>query len=163
MIVGGRISYTFIRHASGATSSAGWLHHSSLGISSSNPSAGAVRVVADMCGAYADSAEFFSFLWPLYPITWGICHGANGIHPESKMVFYGVLDILAKPVFIFIHIHALHAIDLSRFGLTGVGVGVISAVKGTRTGGHFNDKHGANTASGTPVNRPVDPLQAAAA
>ncbi|MCJ1435756.1 ion channel activity [Xylographa pallens] len=39
------------------------------------------------------------FLWFLYPIAWGISEGGNVIHPDSEAVFYGILDLLAKPVF----------------------------------------------------------------
>ncbi|KAI0473556.1 bacteriorhodopsin [Xylariaceae sp. FL0804] len=39
------------------------------------------------------------FLWFLYPIAWGLSEGGNVIHPDGEAVFYGVLDILAKPVF----------------------------------------------------------------
>jgi bacteriorhodopsin len=46
-----------------------------------------------MCGAWT------MFLWFIYPIAWGLCEGGNVISPDSKAVFYGVLDILAKPVF----------------------------------------------------------------
>ncbi|MCJ1337753.1 ion channel activity [Bachmanniomyces sp. S44760] len=38
-------------------------------------------------------------LWFLYPIAWGLCEGGNVISPDSEAVFYGILDILAKPVF----------------------------------------------------------------
>lgn len=39
------------------------------------------------------------FLWFLYPIAWGLSEGGNVIHPDSEAVFYGVLDVFAKPVF----------------------------------------------------------------
>jgi len=38
-------------------------------------------------------------LWTLYPIAWGVCEGGNLISPDSEAAFYGVLDVLAKPVF----------------------------------------------------------------
>lgn len=40
-----------------------------------------------------------SLLWILYPIAWAVCEGANLIAPDSEAVFYGVLDVFAKPVF----------------------------------------------------------------
>ncbi|KZT61927.1 family A G protein-coupled receptor-like protein [Calocera cornea HHB12733] len=106
---------------------------------------------------------FLAFLWLLYPIAWGLSDGGNVIHPDSKMVFYGVLDILAKPVFIFIHLLSLRALDMSRFCLTGGGVGGIWAVQAMRTEGYFNEKPCVNMAAAAPVNRPFDPLPAAAA
>lgn len=39
------------------------------------------------------------FLWFLYPIAWGLSEGGNVIAPDSEAVFYGILDVLAKPVF----------------------------------------------------------------
>jgi len=39
------------------------------------------------------------FLWFLYPIAWGLSEGGNIIHPDSEAIFYGILDIFAKPVF----------------------------------------------------------------
>lgn len=39
------------------------------------------------------------FLWFLYPIAWGISEGGNIIHPDSEAIFYGILDIFAKPIF----------------------------------------------------------------
>jgi len=39
------------------------------------------------------------FIWFLYPIAWGLSEGGNVIHPDSEAVFYGILDILSKPVF----------------------------------------------------------------
>lgn len=37
-------------------------------------------------------------MWLLYPIAWGVCEGGNVIPPDSEAVFYGVLDVIAKPV-----------------------------------------------------------------
>jgi len=38
------------------------------------------------------------FIWLLYPIAWGVCEGGNVITPDSEAAFYGVLDVIAKPV-----------------------------------------------------------------
>ena len=46
-----------------------------------------------ICGVWTIS------LWFLYPIAWGLCEGGNVISPDSEAVFYGILDLLAKPVF----------------------------------------------------------------
>ncbi|KAK8103642.1 bacteriorhodopsin [Apiospora kogelbergensis] len=45
-----------------------------------------------MCGV------LLSFLWFLYPIAWGLSEGGNVIHPDSEAIFYGILDVIAKPV-----------------------------------------------------------------
>jgi len=46
-----------------------------------------------MCGALT------AFLWLLYPIAWGVCEGGNIIGSDGEAIFYGILDLLAKPVF----------------------------------------------------------------
>lgn len=38
-------------------------------------------------------------VWFLYPIAWGLSEGGNVIHPDSEAIFYGILDIIAKPLF----------------------------------------------------------------
>jgi bacteriorhodopsin len=67
--------------------------------------------------AYTISACILSFLWLLYPIAWGLADGGNVITADSEMVFYGVLDVLAKPGFLFIHLFLLSKEDLSRLQL----------------------------------------------
>ena len=46
-------------------------------------------------------------LWSIYPIAWGLCEGANVISVTGEMIFYGILDVLAKPGFaalsLFLH------------------------------------------------------------
>ncbi|KAL8806821.1 MAG: hypothetical protein Q9182_001081 [Xanthomendoza sp. 2 TL-2023] len=57
------------------------------------------------------------FLWFLYPIAWGLCEGGNIISPDSEAVFYGVLDIMAKPVFGALLLWGHRSIDPARLGL----------------------------------------------
>jgi len=45
-----------------------------------------------MCGSLT------AFLWLLYPIAWGVCEGGNVIGADGEAIFYGILDVLAKPV-----------------------------------------------------------------
>jgi bacteriorhodopsin len=58
-----------------------------------------------------------AFLWTLYPIAWGVCEGANLISPDSEAAFYGVLDVLAKPVFGALLIWGHRNINPSALGL----------------------------------------------
>ena len=53
----------------------------------------------------------------LYPIAWGVCEGGNVIAPDSEAVFYGILDLLAKPVFGALLIWAHRGIDPATLGL----------------------------------------------
>ena len=56
------------------------------------------------------------FLWFLYPIAWGLSEGGNVIAPDSEAVFYGVLDLFAKPVFGALLIWGHRGIDPGRLG-----------------------------------------------
>jgi len=64
-----------------------------------------------MCGVLT------TFLWFLYPIAWGLSEGGNVIAGDSEAVFYGILDILAKPVFGLMLIMGHKNIDPARLGL----------------------------------------------
>lgn len=57
------------------------------------------------------------FLWFLYPIAWGLSEGGNVIAPDSEAVFYGVLDILAKPVFGALLLYGHRNIDPALLGI----------------------------------------------
>lgn len=48
---------------------------------------------------------------------WGVADGGNYITPTSEMVAYGVLDILAKPVFSVVHLMSLSRLDHARLGM----------------------------------------------
>ena len=56
-------------------------------------------------------------LWILYPIAWGLSEGGNVIAPDSEAIFYGILDLLAKPVFGALLIWGHRNIDPARLGL----------------------------------------------
>jgi bacteriorhodopsin len=64
-----------------------------------------------MCGVWT------IFLWFLYPIAWGLSEGGNVIAPDSEAVFYGVLDIMAKPVFGAMLLFGHRNIDPAILGL----------------------------------------------
>jgi len=72
----------------------------------------------DFRKAFTGSAAILSFLWLLYPIAWGLADGGNVISPDSEMVFYGILDVLAKPVFCFFHLFMLSRLDLTALQLS---------------------------------------------
>jgi len=57
------------------------------------------------------------FLWFLYPIAWGLAEGGNVISPDSEAVFYGILDLLAKPVFGTMLLFGHRGIDPAELGL----------------------------------------------
>ncbi|KAI9740076.1 MAG: ion channel activity [Claussenomyces sp. TS43310] len=57
------------------------------------------------------------FLWFIYPISWGVSEGGNLIPPDSEAIFYGVLDILAKPCFGALLLWGHRNIDPAILGL----------------------------------------------
>ncbi|TVY24485.1 Protein FDD123 [Lachnellula hyalina] len=57
------------------------------------------------------------FLWFIYPIAWGLSEGGNVISPDSEAVFYGILDILAKPIFGILLLVGHRNIDPATLGL----------------------------------------------
>ena len=57
------------------------------------------------------------FIWFLYPIAWGLAEGGNVIHPDGEAIFYGILDVIAKPVFGFLLLFGHRNIDPEMLGL----------------------------------------------
>jgi len=57
------------------------------------------------------------FVWFLYPIAWGLSEGGNVIHPDSEAIFYGVLDIFAKPVFGIMLLVGHQNINMAELGI----------------------------------------------
>lgn len=70
-----------------------------------------IKKVYLMCAAYQMA------LWFLYPIAWGLSEGGNVIASDSEQIFYGILDLLTKPVFSFLLLWSLRNIDVDRLGL----------------------------------------------
>lgn len=52
-----------------------------------------------------------------YPIAWACSEGGNVISPTSEMIWYGILDIFAGPVFLFLFLWNLRSVDYTAFGL----------------------------------------------
>jgi len=72
---------------------------------------GAINRTYMMCGVLTVG------IWFLYPIAWGLSEGGNVIHPDSEAVFYGILDVFAKPVFGFMLIFGHNGINPADLGL----------------------------------------------
>jgi hypothetical protein len=90
-------------------------------------------------------------LWILYPVAWGVCEGGNYIAPDSEAVFYGVLDILAKPVFGALLLFGHRNIAPSRLGLRIRDYDEDPAVHGGVQGekSHHGIGNGTGTGTGT--------------
>lgn len=56
-------------------------------------------------------------LWILYPISWGCSEGGNVIAPDSEQIFYGILDVLSKPILGFVLILGHMKIDINELDL----------------------------------------------
>lgn len=78
----------------------------------------ATRLGADVGRCFLMCGTLTSILWILYPIAWGVCEGGNVIAPDSEAVFYGILDLLAKPVFGALLIFGHRNINPAQLGLT---------------------------------------------
>lgn len=70
-----------------------------------------VSKVYTICGVWTIG------LWFLYPIAWGLSEGGNVIASDSEAIFYGILDLMAKPVFSLLLLWGHRNIDIARLGL----------------------------------------------
>lgn len=52
----------------------------------------------------------------LYPIAWGVSEGGNVISPTGEMIWYGILDLLLGPVFLYHFVWGMRNIDYGLFG-----------------------------------------------
>ena len=62
-------------------------------------------------------AGFLSFMLITYPICWACSEGANVITPTSEMIWYGILDIIAGPLFLFFFLYVMRDVEYGAFGL----------------------------------------------
>ncbi|OSX65269.1 hypothetical protein POSPLADRAFT_1039014 [Postia placenta MAD-698-R-SB12] len=67
---------------------------------------------------YLRSAGFLAFMLITYPICWACSEGGNVISNSSEMIWYGILDILAGPIFLFLFVFHLRNVDVSTLGLS---------------------------------------------
>ncbi|KAH9829173.1 heat shock protein 30 [Rhodofomes roseus] len=66
---------------------------------------------------YYLATGYFSFILITYPICWACAEGGNVITVTSEMIWYGILDILAGPVFLACFLWTLRGIDYNALGL----------------------------------------------
>ncbi|KAF1948566.1 family A G protein-coupled receptor-like protein [Byssothecium circinans] len=77
----------------------------------------ASRYGTDVGRVFLMTGSLTALLWILYPVAWGLCEGGNVLAPDSEAIFYGVLDLLAKPVFGALLIWGHRNIDPAILGL----------------------------------------------
>ena len=95
---------------------------------------------------YWGGASYFSFLLLIYPIAWAVCEGSNLVSPTGEFIWYGILDLLAGPVFLFGFLSALRGIDYGAFGLTSLKYS--EGINGPGVGGGAGPGVGAGTGPG---------------
>ncbi|KAI1071398.1 hypothetical protein NW752_001532 [Fusarium irregulare] len=77
----------------------------------------AYHVGQDVGKVFVTCGSLTALVWILYPIAWGVCEGGNVISPDSEAIFYGILDLIAKPVFGALLLFGHRNIDPARLGL----------------------------------------------
>jgi len=95
-------------------------------------------------GRFHSLAAWTTLIWLLYPLCWGLSEGSNTISPTSEMVFYGILDLMAGPVFFLMYIIMFRGMEYPKFGRSGV-----TPAAGSAMGA------GAGTGVGTTAGAPV--------
>jgi len=84
-----------------------------------NMPAHATRYTSDynaIHSTYSTCCYLTLLVWLSYPIAWGVCEGGNVIGADGEAIFYGILDLLAKPVFSMILIFGHQRINPGCLG-----------------------------------------------
>lgn len=118
-----------------------------------NALGGSISRTYNMCGVLT------IFVWFLYPIAWGVSEGGNVIHPDSEAVFYGILDLIAKPVFGFLLLWGHRNIDPAALGLhirePGMSHEQVRKEKHVGDHGHLGAQNGTHNGTQTGVDNTV--------
>ena len=110
----------------------------------------AKSIGTDILRVYTICGVWTIGLWFLYPIAWGLSEGGNVISSDSEAIFYGILDILAKPVFSFLLLWGHRNIDVARLGMHVRGFDESPLADSTHGAHHEKGHH--NGVTGTGVN-----------
>ncbi|TCD60425.1 hypothetical protein EIP91_010077 [Steccherinum ochraceum] len=65
---------------------------------------------------YVRGSGLVVFITMLYPIAWGCSEGGNVISPTREMIWYGVLDLILGPLFLYYFLFRLRSVDYGTFG-----------------------------------------------
>jgi len=88
---------------------------------------------------YPILASMLVMLWLIFPISWGLCEGANILSITAEMIFYGILDLIAVPLYGSLFLLLSRRVDPYQVSFTQTG----------RAGGI--DHRGLGTASVAPM------------
>ncbi|KIV88828.1 hypothetical protein PV10_08466 [Exophiala mesophila] len=72
---------------------------------------------SDISRTYTTCGAWTAAIWLVYPIIWGVCEGGNVISSDAEAIAYGILDLLAKPVFGALLLWGHRNIELERLGI----------------------------------------------
>jgi bacteriorhodopsin len=70
---------------------------------------------------YTNLVVLLVVVWLGFPIAWGLSEGSNRLSITGEMIFYGILDIIAVPVYGTMFLMLSTRFDASRFQFTQVG------------------------------------------
>ncbi|CAL1704858.1 unnamed protein product [Somion occarium] len=65
---------------------------------------------------YVRGSGLVAFITLLYPIAWGCSEGGNVISPTGEMIWYGILDLILGPLFLYHFLFGLRNVDYGAFG-----------------------------------------------
>ena len=66
---------------------------------------------------YVRGSGFISLFTLMYPLVWGLSEGGNVLSPSGEMVWYGILDLILGPLFLYYFVWGLRNVDYGLFGL----------------------------------------------
>ena len=66
---------------------------------------------------YIGGSGYVVLITLLYPICWACSEGGNVISVTSEMVWYGVLDLMLGPFFLYYYIFSMRNVEYDAFGL----------------------------------------------
>ncbi|THH32124.1 hypothetical protein EUX98_g2075 [Antrodiella citrinella] len=88
---------------------------------------------------YIRASVYLTLVTLMYPLVWGLSEGGNVLSPSGEMVWYGILDLLLGPLFLFFFLSGLRTVDYETFGFRS----------GKYTDGYGADAVGTGAAAGT--------------
>jgi len=81
------------------------------------PSRGSAKFLGSgVGGGFRTHSLGLMFVWGLYPICWGLSEGGNVISSNGEMVFYGILDLITKPLFLFAYVRHVGTVGYDTWG-----------------------------------------------
>ncbi|KAK7693610.1 hypothetical protein QCA50_003179 [Cerrena zonata] len=66
---------------------------------------------------YVRGSILVALVTALYPIAWGCSEGGNVISPTAEAIWYGILDLILGPIFLYYFLFGLRKVDHSAFGI----------------------------------------------